>query len=122
MKNILCVDDEPEFRAMLGQFLTKWGFQVIEACDGADGLTQIVEREPDLVICDRKMPKVSGYAMLELLREKYPQFNETPFIFLTALSDHRDRNAVEELHPTRYLTKPVDFTALHASIDELLAA
>ncbi|MEM7168961.1 MAG: response regulator [Pseudomonadota bacterium] len=120
MLEILCIDDEPDFRVMLKEFIALWGYGALEACDGADGLTQIVERKPALVICDRKMPRLSGYEMLTLLREKFPQFNETPFIFLTALDDVRDINAVEDLRPTRYLTKPIDFLALRAAIEELL--
>jgi CheY-like chemotaxis protein len=46
------------------------------------------------------------------MRGAYPQYNNMPFIFLTALADPRDRHSVEHLQPTAYLEKPVDLEKL----------
>ena len=73
-----------------------------------------------LVICDRSMPKVSGVELLQTLRDKHPEFNDMPFIFLTALDDRRDKHATAYLNPAEYMTKPIDFVMLQQKIERLL--
>ena len=118
-KTILVVEDERELLNILYDDLTSRGFQVEIARNGQEGLEKLQSVEPDLVICDRAMPVMSGYQFLERLRGAYPQYNGLPFIFLTALTDPRDRHSVDHLHPTSYLEKPVDLeklaTAIHSS-------
>jgi CheY-like chemotaxis protein len=55
------------------------------------------------------------------LRGAYPQYNSLPFIFLTALTDPRDRHSVDHLNPTSYLEKPVDLQKLVKAIEAALA-
>lgn len=118
-KTILVVEDERELLNILYDDLTSRGFQVEIARNGQEGLEKLQSVEPDLVICDRAMPVMSGYQFLERLRGAYPQYNGLPFIFLTALTDPRDRHSVDHLNPTSYLEKPVDLeklaTAIHSS-------
>lgn len=120
MARILLIEDEPQVREMLLDELTERGHKVIEAANGVEGLEMIVTTEPDLVLCDRAMPGMSGYDVLERIRGAYPQFADIPFVFLTALSDPRDRLAVEHLKPSAYINKPVDFNMLNQKIDSLL--
>ncbi len=120
MARILLIEDEPQVREMLLDELSERGHMVIEAPNGAEGLRMLVDQEPDLVLCDRAMPGMSGYEVLERIRGAYPQFNDLPFVFLTALNDPRDRAAVEHLKPSAYISKPVDFTMLSNKIDSLL--
>ena len=77
--------------------------------------------QPDLIICDRAMPAMTGYELLERIRGVYPQYRDVPFIFLTALTDQRDRAAVRPLKPTAYLEKPLDFDVLLNTIEQALA-
>jgi len=56
----------------------------------------------------------SGYALFEELRENYPDTRDIPFLFLTALDHRKDKHAIVDLHPTAYITKPVDITSLTA--------
>ena len=81
----------------------------------------IQQVEPDLIICDRSMPQMTGYQLLERLRDVYPQYRKLPFIFLTALSDPRDRHAVDHLEPTAYLEKPINFDKLLKTISKALS-
>lgn len=115
-KTILVVEDERELLSILYDDLTSRGFQVEVARNGQEGLEKLQNLEPDLVICDRAMPVMSGYQFLERLRGAYPQYNGLPFIFLTALTDPRDRHSVDHLHPTSYLEKPVDLEKLATAI------
>lgn len=120
MARILLIEDEPQVREMLLDELTERGHKVIEADNGVEGLQMMVTSEPDLVLCDRAMPGMSGYEVLERIRGAYPQFADIPFVFLTALSDARDRLAVEHLKPSAYINKPVDFNMLTQKIESLL--
>ncbi|MDD9900048.1 MAG: response regulator [Alphaproteobacteria bacterium] len=120
MAKILLIEDEVPVREMLADELVQQGHKVIEAASGEEGIKRFLENEPDLVLCDRAMPGMSGYDVLNRIRGVYPQFDEIPFIFLTALADPRDKSAVEHLNPSAYLEKPIDFDVLHEKVETLL--
>lgn len=119
-KTILIVEDESELCSILHDDLTSRGYAVEIARNGQAGLDKLQDIEPDLVICDRAMPVMSGYQLLERMRGAYPQYNSLPFIFLTALSDPRDRHSVDHLHPTAYLEKPVDLEKLAKAVNDAI--
>ena len=120
MAKILLIEDEAPVREMLTDELTVQGHKVVEASTGEEGLKKFLELEPDLVVCDRAMPGMSGYEVLERIRGAHPQFEDIPFIFLTALTDPRDKAAVEHLKPAAYIEKPVDFKVLVEKIKALI--
>ena len=120
MAKILLIEDEAPVREMLIDELTVQGHKVVEAANGEEGLLKFLELEPDVVVCDRAMPGMSGYEVLERIRGAHPQFEDVPFIFLTALTDPRDKAAVEHLKPAAYIEKPVDFKALGDKIKVLI--
>lgn len=104
----------------MAEELQSCGYKPILARNGVEGLDAILQNEPDLVICDRSMPHMSGYELLQRLRGTFPQYSSLPFIFLTALTDERDLLATRDLKPTAYLTKPIDFNLLHLTIASAL--
>lgn len=120
MAKILLIEDEAPVREMLLDELTVQGHKVFEAYNGEDGLKKFLQLEPDLVLCDRAMPGMSGFDVLERIRGAHPQYEDVPFIFLTALTDPRDKAAVEHLRPAAYIEKPVDFNTLSEKIKFLL--
>jgi CheY-like chemotaxis protein len=93
---------------------------VVTAHNGREGLDLLQTVEPDLIICDRAMPLMSGYELLERIRGAYPQYANLPFVFLTALADPRDRHSVDHLNPTAYLEKPVNFDKLTNTVKKAL--
>ena len=101
---------------MLMDELTAQGHQVVEATNGVEGLQSLLDENPDLVLCDRAMPGMSGYDLLEKIRKEHPQYNKVPFVFLTALGDPRDRGSVEHLKPSAYIEKPIDFGKLGTKV------
>ena len=117
---ILLIDDEDALREMMVDELTAEGHDVVEAANGEEGLKKLLEIKPDLVLCDRAMPGMSGYELLEIIREKHPEYDGIPFVFLTALTDARDREAVDHLRPAAYIEKPVDFGMLEEKIKVLV--
>lgn len=120
-KTILLIEDEKELCDILRDELTSQGYKVQIAHNGQEGLNKLQELEPDVIICDRSMPEMTGFQLLERIRGAYPQYRKLPFIFLTALNDPRDRHAVDHLNPTAYLAKPVDFDLLSSTIKQALA-
>lgn len=119
MANILLIEDEALVREMLADELAVMGHTVIEADNGEEGLKKVLSTDPDLILCDRAMPGMSGYDLLAHLRNDHPELNDIPFVFLTALSDPRDKEAVEHLAPAAYIEKPVDFNSLGQRIEVL---
>lgn len=119
-KMILIIEDEKELCEILENELTAQGYKVEIALNGQEGLNKLQDIEPDLIICDRSMPQMTGYQLLERLRGAYPQYNKVPFIFLTALSDPRDKHSVDHLSPTAYLEKPINFDKLNETIKRAL--
>lgn len=120
MARILLIEDEAPVREMLLDELAVQGHTVIGAGDGEEGLRKFLENEPDLVLCDRAMPGLSGYDVLSRIRGAHPQYDDVPFVFLTALTDPRDKAAVDHLRPAAYIEKPVDFTMLSEKIRTLV--
>lgn len=119
-QTILIIEDEEALSSLLKTELTSLGYRVAVARDGNDGLRQIQNVEPDLIICDRAMPHMTGSQLLERLRGVYPQYSSVPFIFLTAMTDQRDKTAVQNLQPYAYLEKPLDFNLLKKTIEKAL--
>ncbi len=120
MAKILLIEDEEAVREMLLDELSVQGHDMSEAANGAEGLKKFLEDTPDLVLCDRAMPGMSGYDVLACLRADHPQYDTIPFVFLTALTDPRDKGAVDHLGAADYIEKPVDFKVLIKKINVLL--
>lgn len=117
---IMVIEDEVSLCDILSDELTALGYRVVIAHNGEDGLRKIGEHEPDLIICDRAMPAMTGSELIERLRGMYPQYSDVPFIFLTALTEQKDKDAVARFQPTAYLEKPLDFDVLSRTIRKAL--
>jgi CheY-like chemotaxis protein len=70
---LLVVDDDPAIRDLASGLLGDAGYSVITAGDGVEALHVISEARPDLVITDLRMPHMSGFELLKILRERFPQ-------------------------------------------------
>jgi len=120
MTRILCVEDEPALRRVLIEELVLAGYETIEADNGLDGLSAILENKPDLVLCDVTMPKMSGHDLLKNLRTGHPEHAELPFVFLSALAEKTDVITGQKMGADDYLTKPVDLDILLSTIESRL--
>ena len=114
---ILVVDDESRMRKLVGDFLTKNGYDVLEAGDGQEAL-DIFYRQKDLalVVLDVMMPKVDGWQVCREIRAG----SKVPVIMLTARGDERDELQGFELGVDEYVTKPFSPRILVARIEALL--
>ena len=84
---ILVVDDESRMRKLVKDFLTKSGYEVLEAGDGEEAVDLFYkEKDIALIILDVMMPKMDGWQVCREIR----QYSKIPVIMLTAKSDERD--------------------------------
>lgn len=120
MTKILCIEDEDFLRQDIVEELTDAGYEVLAAENGADGLKAIIANAPDLVLCDINMPVMDGCTLLTELRDNHPSYADLPFVFLTALADRTDVIAGKKLGADDYLTKPIDFELLLATVESRL--
>jgi len=113
---VLCIEDEEDFRTSLVDFLKSEGYAPMEAKNGREGLQVITENKPHLVLCDVSMPEMTGFQLLTELRAFHPQHAHVPFIFLTALGQKKDLMTGHMLGADDYILKPVDFDVLAVTI------
>ena len=99
--------------------LEKEGYRVVVASDGEEGLVQIDERLPDLVLLDWMLPKVSGIEVCRRLRGR-PETRNLPIIMLTARGEETDRVRGLDTGADDYLTKPFSMSELIARIRAVL--
>lgn len=120
MARILCIDDEAAIRRLIVEELRDAGHEPIEAADGETGLALIASQRPDLVLCDISMPKLDGYQVLERMRALGPDFRLMPFVYLSAMAEPRQVTAGKRLGADDYITKPIAFEELVATIERRL--
>lgn len=103
-KKILLVEDDMALSAVYRSRLEIEGFDVREANNGEDSLSATVEYRPDLILLDVMMPKISGFDVLDILRNT-PETANVRIIMLTALSQPKDKERAESLGVDDYLVK-----------------
>lgn len=102
---ILIVDDTPANLNLLFDFLRDSGFKVLVAQSGTSALQKVEYAKPDLVLLDILMPDMDGFATCEVLKSQ-PSTQDTPIIFMTALSETVDKVKGLSLGAVDYITKP----------------
>ena len=116
---VLIVEDDPSLATLLRYNIEKEGFRVSEAHDGEEALLQVQEAQPDLVVLDWMLPKVSGIEVCRRLRARVETKN-LPVIMLTARGEDADRVRGLDTGADDYLTKPFSMTELLARIRAVL--
>lgn len=103
-KKILLVEDDEVLASVYRARLEMEDFEVMEVHDGEQALTVALKYRPDLIILDAMMPKISGFDVLDILRNT-PETMNLQIIMLTALSQESDRERAEKLGVDEYLVK-----------------
>ena len=101
---ILLVEDDTALAAVYRSRLEVEGFDVREVHDGEQALSAAMEYRPDLILLDAMMPKISGFDVLDILRNT-PETGNMRVIMLTALSQPKDKERAESLGVDDYLVK-----------------
>src|SRR3982750_2678628 len=114
---ILIVEDEPAMVAGLRDNFEYEGYEVISAADGVQGLDRALSENPDLVVLDVMMPRMSGLDVCKQLKVKKPSL---PIIMLTARGQEIDKVVGLELGADDYVTKPFSIRELMARVKAVL--
>ncbi len=116
--HILVIDDEPEIRSLIGNFLTSRGYSVAAAASGEEGLLQIKTHRPQLVFCDIRMPGMDGVMVLRKILEIDPAIK---VIMLSAIQDEDVVREAFTQGAADYLIKPCSLMKLDALVLSLLS-
>ena len=103
-KKILLVEDDTALAGVYSSRLDIEGFDVRAVNNGEDALSAAIEYKPDLILLDAMMPKISGFDVLDILRNT-PETTNIRVIMLTALSQPKDMERAEALGVDDYLVK-----------------
>jgi two-component system, cell cycle response regulator DivK len=118
---ILLVEDDPMIRDLLSRRLSIEGYEVLTACDGAQGVQRARVDHPKLIVMDMGLPVLNGWQATHRIRSM-PMTTSIPIIALTAFAMKEDRMKCLTMGCNEYETKPVDFTRLLDKIRGLLSA
>ena len=103
-KKILLVEDDTSLAGVYEARLQLEGFDVKVVNNGEVALSTALEYRPDLILLDAMMPKISGFDVLDILRNT-PETTNIRVIMLTALSQPKDKERAEQLGVDEYLVK-----------------
>lgn len=112
-KTVLIVEDEKSIVDIVRFNLEKEGYGVLTAYDGEDGLAKAMGRSPDLVLLDVMLPKMNGFEVCRVLRERG---SRVPVIILTAREEEADKVQGLDLGADDYITKPFSMRELMARV------
>ena len=112
-KTVLVIEDEKNIVDILNFNLTREGYTVLEAYDGEAGIQLALDNNPDLILLDLMLPKVSGFEVCRTLRQAG---SAIPIIMLTAREEETDKVLGLELGADDYITKPFSMRELLARV------
>jgi CheY-like chemotaxis protein len=107
LATILLVEDEPVFRLIYRGVLTNAGYRVIEAADGETGWNMAVNEQPDLVLLDLILPKLSGHQVLQAIRSE-PKTRHIPVVVFSVMGQEKDVAKSVELGASEHRLKGMD--------------
>lgn len=119
MKKILLVEDDPNLRCSLKEYLEQEGYLVLEASSGVEGLAVFDRDVPDLVVSDVLMPEMDGLEFCKNLRSTRTG-QLIPFIFLSGQGELEDRIEGHKMGADDYLVKPFNLGELGVKIELLM--
>ena len=102
--DVMLVEDDTALAGVYRSRLELEGFDIKEVNNGEDALSAAISFKPDLVLLDAMMPKISGFDVLDILRNT-PETTNIRVIMLTALSQPKDKERAEQLGVDDYLVK-----------------
>jgi len=114
---ILLIDDQPEVREFLSDFLSMKGFEVLQAANGKLGLDIFLSEDPDVAIVDVEMPVMNG---LQFSKKALEQKKDFPILIITAFLQKYSKEDFETIGVKGVLQKPIDLNLLHSTILDVL--
>jgi len=118
-KKILLIEDQPPIVNMLKMRLEAHNYEVITAGDGQEGLDRARKENPNLIILDVMLPKLSGYKVCQLLKTD-PKYNPIPIIIASGRTPQEIKKVSQEVGADAYVSKPFEAEVLLSKMKELL--
>lgn len=112
VQTALIIDDEPQIRRLLRVTLEANGYRVLDAATGSDGLAEVAQRKPDVVLLDLGLPDVGGLTVLKRVRE----WSKVPILILSVRDQEDDKIAALDSGADDYVTKPFNSGELLARL------
>jgi DNA-binding response OmpR family regulator len=114
---ILAADDETDIRIFIRAVLEPQ-YEVVLAADGMEAVDKITTYQPDVIILDAMMPRMSGYNLVQNLRRN-ARFARTPVLFVSGKATARDREYALKIGASEFLAKPFAPEELHSALKNL---
>ena len=118
-EKVLLVEDNPQNMKLLEMLLRAKDYILLKAYDGEEALAMAIREQPDLIVMDMQLPKMSGLEVTKQLRQTLV-FSHTPIIALTAYAMRGDKEQFMEAGCNAYLSKPINTRELPVIIDQML--
>jgi CheY-like chemotaxis protein len=119
MYKILIIEDRPEIRENLVEYLELSGYKTIEANCGLDGIKMAVNHQPDLILCDVVMPGMNGFEVLSNISNNL-RTQKIPFIFISSISEKDSYLEAMQHGADDFLVKPFELEELLFAIEKWL--
>jgi CheY-like chemotaxis protein len=119
MSTVLIVDDNPQNVELLQAFLESMPVHLVTAVDGVDALAKVAEHNPDLILLDVMMPRMSGFQVCQKLKSD-PATKDIQILMVTALHELGDIERATECGTDDFVSKPVNKLELQTRVKSLL--
>ena len=116
---ILIVDDDRTMRSLLNLAMEEDGYEVAEAENGEQCLSEYTHFQPDLILLDAVMPDIDGFTCCQKIRS-FPQGDRIPILMITVLNDRESVEQAFKAGATDYITKPIHWSVLSERVRRLL--
>lgn len=116
---ILVVEDNKKNRLLLKDILMYYGYEVIEAVNGEEGVRLAIEHKPDLILMDIQMPVMNGFRAVEALKDN-PDTKHIKIVAVTSFAMKGDRKKILKAGFDGYIAKPIDTEQLPEIVKELI--
>lgn len=116
MSRILIIEDDHKIQEILVEFLKEYGYETDSVYDGIAGLAMLQKAAHDLILLDLMLPKIDGFATLELIRK----ISDIPVIIMTAMEDEEYQMKGFDLEADDYIVKPFSMNLAIRRIEAVL--
>jgi two-component system chemotaxis response regulator CheY len=118
-KTIMIVDDSTSLRQVVSIALRKAGYDVLEACDGVDGLAKLQGQKVHMIVSDVNMPNMDGITFVKAVKQLAP-YRFTPIAMLTTETSDEKKQAGKDAGAKAWVTKPFKPEQLVSVVQKLV--
>ncbi|MGH9857115.1 MAG: response regulator [Acidobacteriota bacterium] len=119
VRRVLVVEDNEDWRAIMSLFLTRMGYEVVQATDGIEAIQKATGERPDLILMDHKLPKMSGLEATARIKEN-PSTTDIPVVLCTAFGPEAYKNNPIVNSLAEIVQKPIRLEAFQALVQKYL--